>query len=506
MKRFALTLVAMALVVMLHAQISPMGGDHLEVVGRNLLTNRDIVAYKQTFDVTVHHVSFDTVTNTALVRLWDPSNRDSRKHADYDCVMVYYDLSDRAIKWRKPINLLDEGLSKLGSYLFYEKRKTTYLLNRETGEEHFTVGKRVRPFFSSSRDGWLICATMKGMTWGIKDFRKVDLNTNQVLWKRKLTPRADLKVLAKINDSTYVFVGEGIHTVSLKDGTGWDYGLKTEEYEDSRPRQVRSRPLVDSTSIYMAGVKRLIKLDHQGQLQWETHLPDKKTSHSLIAKHDDCIILINQGYAEYSLLPYQSFWTKWGRPFLASYDAQTGELRYMHERKVMVDYALDARIKGDVVYVLYADKEGHQSVESYDIVDGHLLKKKDISQVTLDKVGMVTSFVGPDYFTKADSVLKPLHEMDTLGVFLEADKGIVHIDVSLLQADVVDFGDLYIYMGRHGDLRFFSYHNKVYAYDLNFHEVATFDLHDVYCTESEIYSIKGNTLLIINRDQLRMEQ
>lgn len=504
MKRFALTLAAMALAVMLHAQITSMGGNY-EVVGRNLLTNRDIVAYKEDFKETVHHVSFDTLSNMALVRLWDLGDKNSRKHADYNCVMIFYDLVDHEVKWRKNINLLDDELSKVGRYLFYEEDKTLYLLEHSTGEAKFKIGKRIRPFFYSSDEGWLICATQRALAWNIKDFRKVDLNTNQVLWNRKLTPRADLKVLAKTNDSTLLFVGEGIHAVDINNGSGWDYDLVTEEYEDGRPRQVRSRPLVDSTSVYMAGVNHLVKLDHQGQLQWKTELPDEKTSHSLIGKHEDYIVLVNQGYAECSIFPYQSFWMKWGRPFLAAYDNATGELRYMHERQYMADYALDAKIKNDDIYILYADHEGHQSVERYNVIEGNLMKKKEVSQVTIDKVGHLSSFVGPEYFIMVDSVLKPLREIDSLGVYLEADKGIVHFDANLLQAKTIDYDDIYIYMGRHGDLRFFSYHNRVFAYDIDYKEVASFDFHDLYCTESEIYSIKGSTLYIINRDQLRME-
>lgn len=502
MKRIVFTLIASSFALLLHAQITPLSGSVYEVVGRNLQTNRDIVAYKETFDETIFHVNFDTVTNTAMVMLWNPEGKDRSRHSDFNCRVAYYDLVDHEVKWWKSINALDDKLSKQGNYLLYRKDKTLYLLDLATGAERFTIGKHIRPFLYSNKEGWLICSTDKALTWGAKNFRKIDLNTNKVVWQRKLNTRADLEAMGMTDDSTVLFVGEGLHAVNLNDGTGWDYALGTEEVEDGHPILVRSKPLVDSSFIYMAGRKWLVKLDHQGREIWKAELPDAKTSHSTLGIHDSCVLLVNKGYAEYSLKPYFGSWRKWGRPFLAAFNANTGETIYMRERMYMADYALDVIKIGKSLYVLFGDRMGRVSVERYFIPKGNLMKQKDIAQTTIDKSGPILGFVGPKYYTKADSILKPLRTLDTLGVYLEAKEGIIHIDANLMKADVISFEDLYVYNGRHGDLRFFSYHNKIIAVDPDYREVATFDFHDIYCTESEMYSIKDKKLYIIKRGQM----
>ena len=66
----------------------------------------------------------------------------------------------------------------------------------------------------------------------------------------------------------------------------------------------------------------------------------------------------------------------------------------------------------------------------------------------------------------------------------------------------ISFDDLFVYKGKYGDLRFYSHGKETVVVDGEDREVATLDFPDVFCTESQIYSIKDKSLYVINKEQL----
>ena len=102
MKRFAITVLAVfAFILSLRAQVHIQEMSNYEPVGRNLLNQREIIAFKETFDVTIQRADFDSVTNTVLLTLIDEAVRDEKivdsgiRHA------VFFDLEHNELKWRK---------------------------------------------------------------------------------------------------------------------------------------------------------------------------------------------------------------------------------------------------------------------------------------------------------------------------------------------------------------------------------------------------------------------
>ena len=118
--------------------------------------------------------------------------------------------------------------------------------------------------------------------------------------------------------------------------------------------------------IYIAGIKRLIKTDRSGKELWHARLPEQKTSISRLFATKDYLLMVNMGFAPHSYSFYYTYLGKWGKPFLAAYDKKTGKNVYMHERKKYVDFIKDVEFRDDdALFLLFADQEGHQSVEKY---------------------------------------------------------------------------------------------------------------------------------------------
>ena len=122
--------------------------------------------------------------------------------------------------------------------------------------------------------------------------------------------------------------------------------------------------------------------------------------------------------------------------------------------------------------------------------------------MVVQSAGKLTGLVGSQVYTKKDSSFVKLNDTDTTGINTLCDEGVLCFDSTLKIVDFFSFNDLYEYRGSHGDLRFFSHEGKTIVVDANDREVATLEFPKVFCTASEIYSIKDKTLYVINREQL----
>lgn len=524
MKHFALSLLALASTCFMQAQIVPMGGGSYEVVGRNMLTNRDIVAYKETFEDVIYHAGFDSLTNTALLTLWDPEQKPMTRKNLYRRTMVLYDLENHTANWRKTINLREGSLSKHGEYVFYREGKDYSLLDLQTGSPLFILGRRVRPFVVNSEEGWLVCATDRSK-WafrrGTRDFRMVDLKTNEVRWIRPdLNSTEEMYYIRNLDDSTLLFEGNGLHTININDGSGWDAHLDTRRsyYAGGYtyyPAKVVSSPAFDTNAIYIADAEYLRCFDYDGNMVWETGLPSLKTSHSLVAYDKNRVLLVNQGYAECYPSPYHALPVAYGKPFIAGFMRKTGKLCYIHERDRHTDVIDDVEWVGNAVYLIvsghrfFSGRRNSQTIEKYDVMTGDLMDKRDLSSAIYeaagDAVGLVGSFVGSLAYTRSDTTWVSLHESDTTGIFIACDKGVLHLNGNLVKVGYQPYEDLYMLNCELDGLRYFSKGGQIIVVDASGHEVATLNFHDLYCTESEIYSIKDKTLYVINREQLRMK-
>lgn len=508
MKKVLFLLPLTAFFYCLQAQSFNEGLMHYETVGRDLLKQTDIIAFKTSFETTIHSASFDSVTNTALVTLW---NRDgesqNRSYTDFNCTVVYYDLENHEAKWQREINLKDGRYWKKGPFVFREFGKGLSLIDEESGKEKYKIGESVHLVSYDVDEGWIMFANERYFSRGTRDLRCVDLATKKENWHWDLVSSQDLDATGTLNDSVLLIVGEGLHAVDVHNGSGWHVKLVTEVADQigmrvSYPMKVYSNPLIDSAFIYMAGAKEIVKLDHFGKEIWREGLPYSKMSHSSLGVYKDYLVLINQGIAPACPYPYQSFLMVWGNPFFAAFDINTGKMLYTHERSKNADYILSGINKENAIYLIFADREGHQSIEKYMISTGELMAKKTIAPMIVESSGGLNGFVGPQVYIRRDSSFIKLKEVDTLGIYVFCENGVLQFDNELKSVGYFSFNDLYVYRGKHNDYCFYSHEGKTIVVDANEREVATLDFPEVFCAASEIYSIKDKTLYVIKKEQL----
>ena len=511
MKRLIISmLVAIVFTTSLHAQVFTQEMLDYAPVGRNLLNQREIIAYKKTFDIPIKRADFDSITNTVLLTLKEDVEENEKVVDSGIFHAVYFDLDRNELKWRKKYYRNEEIYIKSGSMVFNAKKNDFFLIDEETGREKFKIGSNMWPVYSNINEGWMICmAEPKGLSVKRK-LCKIDLKTNEYFWDRDVKSNFDFEMSTKLDDSTLLFIGDGLYSVDIDDGDGWH--LKTNMQEVSNKYygryglvfsvRVCSNPCVDGSDVYIAGIKRLIKADRNGKEQWHVRLPEQKTSSSRLFITEDLLLMVNMGYAPHSYFFYYSFIDQWGKPFLAAYDKKTGKNVYMRERKKYADYIKDVEFRSDALFLLFADKKDHQSVEKYRANSGSFMGRKEIAPVVVQSSGSLNAFVGPDVCVKKDGQFVPLAEMDSIGVYVVCDNGVLHLDGGLKTVEFISFNDLFVYRGRYEDLRFYGHGKETVIVDDDNREVATLDFPEVYCTESRIYSIKNKSLYVIDTEQL----
>ena len=512
MKRFAITVLAVfAFILSLRAQVHIQEMSNYEPVGRNLLNQREVIAFKETFDVTIQRADFDSVTNTVLLTLKDEVEKDEKIVDSGICHAVFFDLEHNELKWRKKYYRNEELYIKRGPMVFKVKENDFFLVETETGEEQFKIGTGMWPVYFNTEEGWMICMTGTKGLGSRRNLCRIDLKSKSKIWERDVKSAQEFEMSTKLNDSTLLFVGNGLYSVDINNGEGWRLETNMQEISNENyglyslvsSVRVCSSPFVDGSDIYIAGIKRLIKTDRNGKELWHARLPEQKTSISRLFATEDYLLMVNMGFAPHSYSFYYTYLGKWGKPFLAAYEKKTGKNVYMRERKKYVDYIKDVEFRDDeALFLLFADKEGHQSVEKYQANTGALMGRKEVAPVVIQSSGSMNAFVGSDVCVKKDNKFVHLVEMDTVGVYVVCDNGVLHLDGGLKSTDFISFNDLFVYNGKYGDLRFYSHGKETVVVDGEDREVATLDFPDVFCTESQIYSIKDKSLYVINKEQL----
>lgn len=512
MKRFAITVLAVfAFILSLRAQVHIQEMSNYEPVGRNLLNQREVIAFKETFDVTIQRADFDSVTNTVLLTLKDEVEKDEKIVDSGICHAVFFDLEHNELKWRKKYYRNEELYIKRGPMVFKVKENDFFLVEAETGEEQFKIGTGMWPVYFNTEEGWMICMTGTKGLGSRRNLCRIDLKSKSKIWERDVKSAQEFEMSTKLNDSTLLFVGNGLYSVDINNGEGWRLETNMQEISNENyglyslvsSVRVCSDPFVDGSDIYIAGIKRLIKTDRNGKELWHARLPEQKTSLSRLFATKEYLLMVNMGFAPHSYSFYYTYLGKWGKPFLAAYDKKTGKNVYMHERKKYVDFIKDVEFRDDdALFLLFADKEGHQSVEKYQANTGALMGRKEVAPVVIQSSGSMNAFVGSDVCVKKDNKFVHLVEMDTVGVYVVCDNGVLHLDGGLKSTDFISFNDLFVYNGKYGDLRFYSHGKETVVVDAEDREVATLDFPDVFCTESQIYSIKDKSLYVINKEQL----
>jgi hypothetical protein len=421
--------------------------------GTDYSTNTPLLAREYHFDLPVFRFYPDLDNQMLMVQVrkktastgfWKPTGR---------VVVVNPETGQR--NWQKKLNYTGTTVQQIDNVIFEQKGNHLSRLNPFDGKPFWgraTTAYRLFPEFDLA-----LCYDTP--TTGFTTLYGINISTGQSIWKRDISGEYGWQKTDMLSDSTLLVVAQGLHTLDVRDGKGWDinrishakktdmakvglallggaagaamgymmipYGSFSDYYLN-----ISSNILYHDDVFYFAAKDKISCHTLDGKALWKTDLDQKKTSKSHLFREGNIIYMLNSGYA-----------TKYGRPaalgnpYVAAFDAESGAQLFLKEWEERKNYVSDYLIEGNELYMLYQDRVDIQRLSP----EG--LKQKYIARI--DQDAKMSSFVTDEIFIKQDSsYLQASLDRDHFYIFTEKAE-IIRFSNDFESSEKVDMHLLY---------------------------------------------------------------
>ncbi len=438
------------------------------VLGKNLLTNSEIRGLQYTFPDRIHKTYLDTISGLLTVQLRGVSK--NGKWLKNTGKILQYSLNNKEVKWSKKIAYQVSSVQQFSNTMIFTAGNKSYCLDINTGNKLWDVKNDI--YFVDPIYNIGIGYKFKTFAGYTNELEGIDLKTGNVVWKKELNREYGWNDVFYINDSTVIVVAAGLHAINIKNGKGWDYnaitgqkdytgnvaantagaalGLLTGTFVISTGyklvRDVVSNAMGDSTHIYFSSKEQLVKIDKQsGEVAWKYPLPKDFTSKSLIFMNDSLIFMVNMGYA---FMGYRKL--DFGMPFIAAYDKENGNQKYLSTIIVKKDPILGFYILDREIYLVFKNR-----ISKYSLEEGRLISEENILK---EEFGELKYFVSNNVFITHDNEdFRSLRQSDSTKVFVFTNQGkVLAIDKQLNVSYTIEEDDLSLYYLRTKDYKFIA--------------------------------------------------
>lgn len=318
---------------------------HLSI-GKHKDNASDISANEYIFKDRIHSVGMDSSSNSLIIQLRGTSK--NGKWLDNKGQVLLMNINDQQVKWDKSINYTGQHLIQQDSTLLELSGGLAYVLNTKNGKKGVLL--KCTPYIINAPKKFVIGYTSKSSGLS-NDLVCVDMTDGSLKWMKKDKNGHVWDGAFYYNDSSLLVVSAGLHSINIKDGSGWDYnattatkdytkavatnvagaalGILTGFYTVSDKADIThafaSNVLQDSSSFYFASKDKLAKIDKfNGHVIWSYDLAENETGKSTLFIFNGSLIMINYGYA---FLNNRTIGI--GKPFIAAFDMKTGAQKYL---------------------------------------------------------------------------------------------------------------------------------------------------------------------------------
>jgi hypothetical protein len=449
------------------------------VSGKNYITGSDIISAEFVFPEKIFHSYIDTLNNGLTIELRGTGK--NGKWLTNNGQVLIYDLTSRKEKWFRKLNYIKNSLEQTGDNVFLTAANKSVKLNFENGAEEWSMRNNI--YLTNPKYNIVAGYRIPGTSNSLEAY---SLSGGNVLWKRDINREFGWNEIHHVNDSVIVISASGIHTVDLRNGSGWDYhtatgrndytgmvltnvagvalGLLTGTFMYSTAHDVltgiASNLLIDSSDIYLASREKVVSYNHNGQCNWYNLLPKDMLSSSSIFADDSLIYLINRGYAYFN-----GRQVDYGTPFFAAFDKQSGKQIFMQETGKKKEQVMDYEVRNDELLLIFRDR-----LAKYNMKDGSPGLEKSYSG---DTSGIFVSLAGSQVFYKSDSGYSPVTAIDTTRYILVTNKNkIIMFNNDLEPESFFNDDDLYVLFAQKGQFRFLNREDITRVINIKGEEVA----------------------------------
>ncbi|MDR1004675.1 MAG: hypothetical protein LBL97_06700 [Prevotellaceae bacterium] len=298
----------------------------------------------------------------------------------------FYDLANRQLLWKQPFKFTNQEIRALSEGVL-----TRHVLNNKVvlrGREGGLVRWKTNlyPVYLSDSLG-----IMMGYDGGpqSKALRAMSLRYGSNLWRLKVSHEHGWNEVAPLNNGVSLIVADDLHKIDFINGTLQTYEGKTGVH-DTRAilfqslaalagvglsiavggvgayfvptgnnviTGLTSNILVDDSCYFWADRNHIARLDTALHAIWQTPITDVKAATSRLFRQDDKLYMINYGFG----MAGRSR-RKYGRPFIACYDANSGEELFFNRLSTKKDQIEDVLRTDDALFLLFDDGMAYQSL------------------------------------------------------------------------------------------------------------------------------------------------
>jgi hypothetical protein len=482
-------------------------------IGRNFSNNTDMVANEYVFSNNIYswNITDNSPIVTVQLRDYDGKGAELLNNG----TLLQYDLQNKHLCWANKLNYSTARIEQYDTILLRNADNVSSCIKNSNGEIGWQSNNDIC-YVNPSRKigiGYKYSET-SGLTNRLEG---IDLNTGLPIWKRNIQWDYGLNNIQNLNDSVILLAANGLHSINIKTGAGWNYDARTGKKDHTGTitanivsfafsaflgtdfvlttghdlySDIVSNILVNNNRIFMADKQSLFSLDFNGNVIWKKDLPAGLPSKSNLFILNDRLYMVNMGYAFLNGDP-----VSYGRAFVAAFDKTNGNKLFLNPLTFRKEQLTAFQTQQDTLYLL-----SKKRLYKYSLNDGVELWEQ---YYKTDSVGEITNFAGKDVYIASDSNFVHLMANDTaqLGLYTRKDK-LMTLDNMLNTKATYPIGDLYFCYLEYKGYKFLENGNNTVVVDKNNKQVAELNISgNIALKGSILYEVQDNSMVEIDLNQ-----
>lgn len=445
---------------------------------------------------------------TAMIRKFDPVSRQAMSNGR----IIQYDLINGKTVWSKRIGVSDK-IDLYGNSLVLTRNNSSSILDAYNGAVRTRFDYNFYHFDEVNNIG------LGYSSYGFNELQGIDMNTSQVIWKRKVNREYGWNNSFYANDATLVVVAGGIHAINIKNGNGWSYETKTGKkdysgtiaanvvglalglltgtfvvsYGHSVVHDLVSNLWSDSTNFYLASTEQIAKIDNlSGRVLWKNQFVTNEVGASYVLKNKDVVCVVNRGFAFMN-----GRYMRFGKPFIAAYNDVTGAEIYKKQIVVGDEAVIGYFIRDNNLFLLFRNR-----MMKYAIETGTKLAENHFPEMDF---GEITGFAGDQIAVVAgNGKIASLKSVDSTSICITLNRNrLLAIDTELQVVKTPVKVEFCTYFYETPDFKFYMKNGKAQVANNEGRIIAELNASNrAFMIGTTLFDIQDNALIVADLKEM----
>ncbi len=445
---------------------------------------------------------------TAKIRKFDPVSGQAMSNGR----IIQYDLINGKTVWSKRIGKSDK-IDLYGNSLVLTRNNSSRFLDAYSGSVRMRFDNNFYLFDEVHNIG------LGYSFYGFNELEGIDMNTSQVLWKRKVNRDYGWNNSFYANDATLIVVAGGIHSINIKNGNGWSYETKTgkKDYSGTIAANVVGLALglltgtfvvstghsvvhdlvsnlwSDSTNFYLASTEQIAKIDNlSGRVLWKSQFVTNEVGSSYVFKNRDVVCVVNRGFAYMN-----GRYIRFGKPFIAAYNDVTGAEIYKKQIVVGDEAVTGFDIRDNNLFLLLGNRMMKFAIETGTKLAEEYFPEKNFGELTGFAGNQIAVVAGNGKFAS-------LNTADSTSIYITMNRNrLLAIDTALQVVKTFNKEEFSTSFYETPDFKFYLKDGKVLVANNEGRIIAELNASNrAFMIGTAMYDIQGKSLIVADLKEM----